>query len=303
MKYLNLIFLIFFCTSSYGQLSRSIQTKDGKIHYKIFGEGEALLIINGGPGFSSEGFSNLARELAAFGYKAILFDQRGTGSSTLKRIDSTTITLDLMVQDIELIRKDMGVNSWIIFGHSFGGMLANYYASRNPENVRALIHSSSGGMDLQLHENAQNNLYSRLTTRENDSLNFWRIRFREDASQHNRKKYYEFLASAYVFHNKHIPTVTQRLSQGDMRINRLVWNDMTGINFDCKSELKSFFKPVLILQGEQDILPSSIALTADAVFPNSSLFFLKDCGHYGWLDQKEEYLTRIKDFLSTIEDN
>lgn len=299
----TLALLILFSTLafSFGQESMMIPTEEGSIHYKVFGSGTPILIVNGGPGFSSEGFEHIGKEIASLGYQTILYDQRGTGKSTLNRIDETTITLDLMITDIEVIRKNLGIDHWIVFGHSFGGMLANYYASKFPDKIMAMIHSSSGGMDLRLTENARANLYARLTEQEIDSLEYWRSKFRENESDHNRSKYYTYLAAAYVFHEAHIPTVSQRLMQGDMRLNRLVWNHMFDINFDCKGELQSFNKPVLILQGKQDIIPQSLALTAASIFSNSSLYFLEDCGHYGWLDQKDEYLRRIKDFLNDIE--
>ena len=282
---------------SLGQESNFIHTPDAELHFQVIGEGKTILIINGGPGFSSEGFVNIGEEIASLGYRTVLYDQRGTGKSTLRKVDSTTITMDLMAQDIELIREYLDIDNMILFGHSFGGMLANYYTTKFPTRVSAIIHSSSGGLDLHLIESAQRNLYSRLTAQEIDSLSFWRNQVREEGSEHNRRKFNQYLASAYVFNKEHIPVVSQRLMQGNMSLNRMVWENMLRIDFDCKEALYSFDKPVLILQGKQDVVPASSALTADTVFSNSSLFFLENCGHYGWLDQNEEYLKLIKDFL------
>lgn len=295
-----LLFILVFTNIVKGQEFRYIDIAGGKIHYKIIGEGKHILIINGGPGFSSEGFLSIAKEIAELGFATILYDQRGTGKSTLTTIDSTTITMDLMVQDIELIRKDLGLSSFILFGHSFGGMLANYYTSKFPNNVSAIIHSSSGGLDLQLIENAQGNLYARLTEQEIDSLNFWRGQLQINNTALNRIKFNQYLASAYVYHKNLIPVVSNRLMQGNLNLNRMVWNDLFSINFDCKPTLRTFDKPVLILQGKQDIIPQSLALTADSVFAKSNLFFIENCGHYGWLDQKETYLNHIKNFLNTL---
>ena len=48
------------------------------IHFKTFGKGAPLLIINGGPGMSSEGFIPLAKKFGKT-HQAIIYDQRGTG--------------------------------------------------------------------------------------------------------------------------------------------------------------------------------------------------------------------------------
>lgn len=301
MKLSSLFLYLLLSTSiCYSQESHLINTQDGALHYQVFGDGQPILIINGGPGFNSEGFKNIAMDIASFGYKSILFDQRGTGKSTLEVINSSSITMHKMAHDMELIREDMGIDNWFLLGHSFGGMLANYYTTLYPNRVSAIIHSSSGGLDLHLMDNAQSNLYSRLTAQEIDSLNYYRNQLRIDEIENNRTQFYQYLAAAYVYNNDHISAVSKRLMQGNMRLNRMVWNDMYRINFDCKTNLQSFNNPVLIIQGNQDIIPKELALTAHKVFPNSKLVFLEHCGHYGWLDKKEEYLKLIKNFLQEI---
>lgn len=285
------------------QESRFIKTTDGILHYQLIGEGKPVLIINGGPGFSSEGFLSIGQEIASLGYRTILFDQRGTGKSTLKNLDATRISMTLMAEDMELIRKDLGLKDWILLGHSFGGMLANYYTTLHPERVSAIIHSSSGGVDLQLLENARDNLYSRLSQQEIDSLTYWRRKVDQENSIHNRKKYTRFLASAYVYDKKYISVVSERLMHGDMSINRMIWQDMVRMEFDCKEALRTFDKPVLIIQGKQDIIPEALAWTASSVYSNSTVNIIEECGHYGWLDQEEAYLETIKSFLERVNKN
>lgn len=240
----------------------------------------------------------MAKVIAAMGYRAVLFDQRGTGQSTLSVTDSTTLTMDLMVQDMEQIRNDLQVNKWVVLGHSFGGMLAYYYAAQHPERVSAMIQSSSGGMDLDLLDNARDNLFARLTSEEIDSLNHWRQALQSDESMANRMKYNGFLASAYVVDKQHVPTIQQRLMQGDIRLNRLVWQNMRQMQFDCKQQLRKFPSPVLIIQGRQDLIPIALATTAHEVLPQSSLALINNCGHYGWLDQPAEYFHAIERFLA-----
>ena len=49
----------------------------------------------------------------------------------------------------------MKIEEWIVLGHSFGGIMANYYSAQHPSHVKAMISSSSGGIDLALLGNAQ----------------------------------------------------------------------------------------------------------------------------------------------------
>ncbi|MEO6302620.1 MAG: alpha/beta fold hydrolase, partial [Bacteroidia bacterium] len=140
---LSVLFLSFF-VSSQAQKEGFAKCNNVATYYKTFGEGKPVLIINGGPGMNSNGFTSLAQKLSKKN-KTIIYDQRGTGRSTLEKTDSTTVTMDLMIEDIECLRKTLKINKWFILGHSFGGMLASYYATKYPDNIEGIVLSSSGG--------------------------------------------------------------------------------------------------------------------------------------------------------------
>lgn len=275
-----------------------IELEESTIHYQIFGDGIPVLILNGGPGMSSEGFIPLAKKISK-SYKTILYDQRGTGLSTLKQIDGSTITMDLMVKDIETLRNHLGIQKWIVMGHSFGGMLAYYYASKYPESVSGMIQSSSGGMDLALLDNL--NITSGLTETERDSLAYYNAKINDgDDSYETLLKRGEFLAPAYLYNKDYVPVIAERLTQGNSRINSLVWQDLQRIEYDTKKVLKGFDKPVLILHGAQDVVGTGIAETAHQIFPDSRLVILERCKHYGWLDRPDKYFEEIENFLQQL---
>ena len=126
----------------FAQIQNDISIPIGHLHYKTFGKGKPILIINGGPGMNSEGFASLAKELSKNNL-AIIYDQRGTGASKIDTISVETMTMELMLEDIESLRKHLNLEKWTVLGHSFGGMLASYYTSKYPEKVTSLILSSS----------------------------------------------------------------------------------------------------------------------------------------------------------------
>lgn len=294
---LFLLYLFIVSSIGFAQHSKIIKTPEVELHYQLFGNGIPVLIINGGPGFSSEGFLPVAKKFEELGCQSILFDQRGTGKSVLPFLNQSALSMDLMCKDIEAIRKDMGIEKWIVFGHSFGGMLANYYATKHPNQILAMIQSSSGGVDLRLLENAQSNLYSKLTEAEVDSLNYWQGRYRETNSNTDRLKYNQFMAKAYVYDKRNEPIIAERLMQGDLNVNGMVWSNLIAMGFDCKEGLSTFNKPTLIIQGKNDIIDERLAIRADSVIQNSKLVLLDQCGHYGWLDREEKYWAAINSFL------
>jgi len=295
-KFIIGIIILSVYINAFSQKNYNIKFDNNIIHFETYGKGkDTVLIINGGPGMHSEGFRPLAKEIGKHSF-TIIYDQRGTGKSFTKINDNTTITLKRMVSDIEAIRKRLNIENWVIFGHSFGGMLAAYYTTINPTHVKGLILSSSGGVDMELF--ATLNIQSRLTQNERDSLNYWNSQIANgDITYYARYQRGMYLAPAYLHNKEHINTVAERLTQLNTLINSLVFQNMSKIQFDCKEELKTFNKPVLIIQGEQDIIDRNIALKSHNIFQNSKLVIIKNCAHYGWLEQPKHYYEEINQFL------
>ena len=297
------IFLLLLISSPWWAIAQHdtlIEANGANLHYRTFGSGPPVVIINGGPGMSSEGFAKLAQNLAN-GYQTIIYDQRGTGQSTVEPMDASTITIDLMVRDLEALRTHLNLEEWVVLGHSFGGILASYYATRHPEVIRGMILSSSGGIDLDLLNYFADSLRAKLTPEEFQNLSYWNNQISQgDTSYSARLQRGLAMAPAYLYHKEHIPAIGERMTQGNMTINGLVWNDLQRIGFDCSDELKSFNKPVLIIQGKQDIISAATAGKAHAILPNSEIIFLDKCGHYGWLDQPNQYYAAIRDYLSKL---
>lgn len=294
-----LIFSVLFLPQVFWAQESHFMVADGNtLHFRIFGTGEPLLIINGGPGMSSNGFENLAKDLAK-DRQTILYDQRGTGLSKMAKIDAASMTMDLLVEDLESLRKHLKLEKWTILGHSFGGMLAYAYAAKHPDRVKAMIQSSSGGMDLKILSDLD--LSTALTPIERDSLQYYRIKIATGDNTHaTLLKRGEFLAAAYVFKREHIPEIAERLAGVNSLISSLIWNDLQQRNFDTKVHMKDFSSPVLILNGAEDIVGLEIPKTAHDVLPNSEMIIFPQTRHYGWLDAKAEYFNAISDFLEDL---
>ena len=246
---------------------------------------------------NSEGFEGLAKKLSERNM-AVIYDQRGTGQSKLESPDTNSITMKLMVDDIEGLRKQLKIETWNILGHSFGGMLASYYATTNPENIDKMILSSSGGIDLDLLNYVKESINSKLSKSQLDSVDYWTKKISGGDTSHFAKLQRGIiLANAYVLDKKFIPVIGERLTQGNTTINMLIWMDLQTIKFDCSEGLRKFKKPVLIIQGKQDIIKMETAEKAHRALKNSRIIYLDHCIHYGWLDNEKMYLNEINYFL------
>jgi proline iminopeptidase len=299
MKKIILFAFLLFLVKTFAQTEGYAKNNDSSLtYYKTFGKGEPLLIINGGPGMNSNGFEDMAKTLAK-SQETIIYDQRGTGKSKLADLNSTTISMQLMADDIESLRKHLKIEKWNVLGHSFGGMLASYYAMFYPNSINKLILSSSGGLDLTLLK-GENLIEAGLNQSQKDSLNYWNDKIEKGDTTHaTRLGRGRAMAPAYVYGQKYVPVIAERLTQGNSTLNSLLWGDMQKMNFDCKNKFSNFKNPVLIIQGKQDIISKEIGEISLKAFPNSKMVLLENCKHYGWLDAKEKYFSTIETFLKS----
>jgi len=98
--------------------------------------GKPVVIVHGGPGGGSSPANR--RFFDPKSYRIIQFDQRGCGKSLPHACleDNTTWHL---VDDIETLRNELGIERWQVFGGSWGSTLALTYAIKHPERVTELI--------------------------------------------------------------------------------------------------------------------------------------------------------------------
>lgn len=109
-----------------------------EVYYEVCGNphGAPVVFLHGGPGGGCN--PTQRRFFDPAHYRIILIDQRGCGrSKPLGAINKNT-TNDL-VNDIDSIRQQLGIQQWIVFGGSWGSTLALVYALHYPAQVSGLI--------------------------------------------------------------------------------------------------------------------------------------------------------------------
>jgi len=98
--------------------------------------GEPILFLHGGPGAGAA--ATHRRFFDPTHYHIILLDQRGAGRSTPLGETRNNGT-DLLIADLETLRRGFDIERWIVFGGSWGSTLALAYAQAHPERCRGLI--------------------------------------------------------------------------------------------------------------------------------------------------------------------
>ena len=120
------------------------------IYYKIFGRGNPLVVVHGGPGASHDYFLPYLTPLARH-YQLVFIDERGSGrSQTLE--DVSAYTVENMVEDVEVVRQALSLGQISLLGHSYGGVVAQAYALKYQKNLSRLILASTFSSTKAINE-------------------------------------------------------------------------------------------------------------------------------------------------------
>lgn len=117
----------------------SIEADSGhRVYWEACGNprGAPALFVHGGPGGGCN--PNDRRLFDPARYRIVLFDQRGCGRS-LPHASLAANTTALLVTDIEALRRQLGIDRWLLLGGSWGATLALVYAQAFRERVSALV--------------------------------------------------------------------------------------------------------------------------------------------------------------------
>jgi proline iminopeptidase len=101
--------------------------------------GKPAVVLHGGPGSGCSPRSRRYFDPAV--YRIVLLDQRGCGRSTPHAsaydTDMSVNTTAHLIADLELLRRELGIERWLVWGASWGSVLGLRYAQTHPGRCRS----------------------------------------------------------------------------------------------------------------------------------------------------------------------
>jgi proline iminopeptidase len=258
-------------------------------------EKPTLIVLHGGPGFDHsglrgdfDGFADIAQ--------VIYIDHRGNGRSVPS--DPATWTLAQWGDDVRAFCGALGIEKPIVLGQSFGGMVAQSYATRHPEHPRALILSSTAArMDfatsLKLFERKGGPEALKVATE------MW-----QSGSDEIFETYMRVCMPLY--------NTTVRSDGGDARSRAVMRREvfrhfsLPGCEIrrmDFRAELNKILCPTLILAGAEDpITPPDLSreLLTCVKEGCATLHIYDQCGHGAFRDNPQIVLGAIREFVTQV---
>jgi len=257
-------------------------------------ERPVAMVIHGGPGGDHSGFKPSFSPLAER-MQLVYFDHRGQGRSD--RPDPATYTLDENVEDMEALRRHLGLGPIVSIGTSYGGMVAMAHAARYPDAVSHLVlivTAAHGGFISR----AQAIVRERGTPEQQavcDTL--WAGGFR---TVEQMRHYYEVMGPLYARSND--PAAGQgsrsRAIYSPEALNRAFGPDGFLRGFDLRPELARITAPALVLAGRHDwICPPEFSEEIARLIPRADLRIFERSSHSIRSDEPEAMVDAILGFL------
>jgi len=270
-----------------------------------------VLLLHGGPGSTHEYLEACDSYLPAALVEYYYYDQLGSGNSD-QPDDPSLWELDRFVDEVEQVRRGLGLDAsnFVLFGHSWGGILAIEYALHHQAQLRALVISN-----MMSSCPAYNAYAEQVLMPEMDPQALREVKALEDAGQIEDPRYMELLVEQhYVKHVCRMPQTDwpEPLRRGLDHINPAIYVTMQGpselgmspqarlANWDRTEELARIEVPTLVIGARHDTMdPAFMELMARRL-PRGEYLFCPDGSHCALYDDQLTYFRGLTDFLHRL---
>lgn len=241
-----------------------IKLQNLKIHYKVIGEGEPMLLLHGW-GCSSDYFAKLQRYLAKK-FKVYAIDLPGFGMSDAPEDVWGSFEYAKLVAEFI---KENNIFNPVLLGHSFGGKVSINLAGCNLIKAKKIILIGSNGVQLPKSLKLKTKIIL---------FKIMKKIFGSNIASKNK-----FGSSDYRNASPHMRMILVKT-----------------VNEDKSELLPKINIPVLLIWGENDAsAPLRAGKIMHKMIPGSQLKILANCGHFPFIDNYEQVIADIDNFLVT----
>jgi proline iminopeptidase len=268
-----------------------------------------LLTLHGGPGGTHEYFECLDSYLPAAGIEYYLYDQLGSTYSD-QPDDPSLWQVERFVDEVEQVRTalDLDRESFVLLGHSWGGILATEYALHHQEHLKGLVISNMMASCPAYNAYAQDVLMPAM-----DPEVLAEIKGYEAHGETANPRYMQLLMEHhYVHHVLRMPAEEwpDPVLRTFAHINEAVYVPMQGPSelglsgslseWDRFDDLARIEVPTLVIGGRHDTMdPAFMAAMADRL-PRGRYLDCANGSHMAMYDDQETYMGGLMDFLGEL---
>jgi proline iminopeptidase len=270
-----------------------------------------VLLLHGGPGSTHEYLEACDSFLPAAGIEYYYYDQLGSGFSD-QPDDPSLWEADRFVDEVEQVRQALGLSrdDFVLYGHSWGGILAIEYALAYQQHLRGLVISN-----MMSSVPAYNAYAEQVLMPEMDQVALAEIKALEASGDIENPRYMELLTEQhYVHHVLRMPEADwpEPAVRGLAHINPAIYVSMQGpselgisagaklAHWDRSAELASIEVPALVIGARHDTMdPAHMQLMAERL-PAGRYLYCPDGSHMAMYDDQQAYFAGLTAFLAEL---
>jgi proline iminopeptidase len=291
----------------------STPTGEYQVWVKRFGNNPRLrlLLLHGGPGATHEYLEACDSYLPGAGVEYYYYDQLGSGFSDQPE-EPSLWELDRFVDEVEQVRQALGLDSgsFVLYGQSWGGILAIEYALRYQQHLRGLVISNMMSSVPAYNAYAEHVLMPGM-----DQAALAEIKSLEAAGEIENSRYMELLTEQhYVHHVLRMPEADwpDPVQRAFAHINPAIYVSMQGpselgISADAKlarwdrsGDLSSIEVPTLVIGARYDPMdPAHMQEMAERL-PAGRYLYCPNGSHLAMYDDQQTYFAGLTDFLLSL---
>ncbi|WP_406674797.1 proline iminopeptidase-family hydrolase [Nonomuraea sp. N2-4H] len=266
-----------------------------------------LVVLHGGPGSTHDYLLPLA-ELSDTGQPVIHYDQLGNGGSThLPGEGADFWTVRLFLDELDNLLKQLGVaDGYLLFGHSWGGMLGAAHAATRPSGLRGLVIANSPASMITWRAEMER-LRATLPPEVQETL------ARHEAAGTTATR--EYFDAMRVFFARYVCLVDPwpreyQASFMEMHNNPTVYYTMNGPtefhvvgtlrDWSVEELLPSIEVPTLIISGRHDEATPETVRPFDELIPDSRWEILEHSSHLPHLEEPDRFREVLLAYLATV---
>lgn len=260
-----------------------------------------VLTLHGGPGFNHLYLNCFEDFLPQAGIEFYLYDQLGSLFSD-NPDDPSLWTLTRYTDEVEQVRKGLGLENFYLYGHSWGGMLAYEYALKYPQHLRGVVISNMVA-SIPRYEAYVARFHNELTPDERKTMQKY-----EAANNYDAPEYQKIvLDRIYTKHICRLDPWPAPVQLGFRFLNTRIYNYLQGPNefvitgtlkkWDRTRDLKNINTRALLMGARYDEMdPDEMRRIASAM-PNARAVISDRGSHLCMYDDQEWYFRELISFL------
>jgi proline iminopeptidase len=266
------------------------ETGDGlSLWYKISGKGPALLVPAPGWGASVDMYMKSLIPLERK-FTVIYFDTRGAGRSDAPT-KASGYKFKYFLNDLDTLRKHLGLDRWLIFAHSDASVQAMAYAIKYPEACGGLF--IVGGTPRIYDREYKADQDARMKALSHESWFAAAEKADEKKPRSDTEFRQGFIGSAlplYFASKRSADKARHYFSASTYHIEAFKYDDFAP-RFPAE-KLAKIKVPTAIFEGDRDVITTPLeARRLHCGVSHSVLFTIKNAGHFPWLQQPDTFFS------------